>query len=243
MSNSHRRIKSDIPSKTRNNLISDKKDFIQTISKFMQPAKYDDQLQALYTRDDEIINNNFVFVGNPYNEQERGTKNSQTNNSINPSDCGLINLPQNKDKENLIVYSRKSVQFGNGGTENSLIGRSLNKRRSEITKNIADLTKSIMKEEDEMPFEEELKFLEDFVKKETSMEDEYETQQHFIKIKIDEMVSFLYAFLAIGSALIYHELKNNGDKYALDLKTLDYAITIAILVVSVSVGFFSNNYF
>lgn len=248
---SNRPTKSEIPQKItyhESKIESEDRELLDSNSKYYKP-KAQVNVDATFIQNDEIMNN-LILVGQPKEGEDKdkilkmrennpiSERSESRDDYIYPkAGLGLLNVSKNRD-ENYIMSSKKSINNQNGIDSSVIFQRAIEKRRSTYNRGLADLTKSLIKEEEETPYEEELKFLEDFIKKETALEEEHETDQYFSKIKIDEMISFIYAFLAIGSALVYHELKTNGADYALDPNVLESAIMISILVVSASVGCF-----
>ena len=110
--------------------------------------------------------------------------------------------------------------------------------RNDISKN--ELGRSIIKDELSTPYEDELKFLEDFKIKETCLENEYHTSQCFVTFRIDEIVCFLFAMISLGSGMIYHEIKINGRRFSIDEEMIEKAMYASLNITTAGVFMFSK---
>jgi hypothetical protein len=210
------------------------------IKKIIPPLKYDDELNIVYKRED-IVKNNFVMVGASFSNDQSNIQNIQmTEESRRLVDITESNraLFQNPESTMIINTSRNLM-------ENDPLAKSMKTnislRRQTTQYNMERLTKEIMKEEEETPLEEELKFLHEFTVKENEIENEHQTMEYFYKIKVDEILACLFAFMGVGSGLIYHDLKTYGTNYTNNKELLNFAIILSLSIVSVSAFFFGKS--
>lgn len=86
--------------------------------------------------------------------------------------------------------------------------------------------------------EPELKFIEDQIRKEKALEDEHLTTQYFNKIKVDEIIAFLFASLSIGSGFLNHEIKYCGEPCTSHSELTVTVETFCLFSVSIGVVLF-----
>lgn len=238
MSNKHRKTKSEIPNDKENELLSNFKlknihQSLDILSKISPRVKYDDDLGVGQYKERNALSNNFTKV-KMLSSKEIET--SCRNNNI--SDASPLMSPIENDSAQVsAVHSRSEsnndlIHGGNAkkGTQNN---KSLKRASS---KGLSELTKSIMKEEEDIPLEEELKFIADFICQETAVENEYQTAEYFRSTQLDEIVSCLLALIAVGSGIIYYEIKSSD--VITDQNFKDSVMYGMLLVISINVFLF-----
>jgi hypothetical protein len=203
----------------------------------------------------ETLKDNFMLVGSPVgdhsgNSLEHSINEVNLNSSNNLNQDGELNQSNNLNKNISITKLNENNNSNRRNSNNNftLIKSSVNSSQIGLKKqsgifNISELTKTIMREEEDVPIEEELKFIEEFLIKETQQENEYETSEYFKRIEVDEVVSFILAAIAVGSGMLYHEFKSNGKKYTKDEDLLNFAIYTSLNVVTANVFLFCKYIF
>jgi hypothetical protein len=196
------------------------------------PGKMAQYINANGENEDDSYNNNVNNIVIDHLPSGNG-------NSDNSSGIGM-----NKNKTENISYieTERELLSKRGSVDRNdkkiIAPLLLLKKRQSEKMSIAELTKSIIKEEEESPFEDELKFIGQFVQKETELENEHTTSEYFNSIKIDEIISCIFAFMGVGSGMIYYELKTNANEYAEDKEMLQLAINCSVIVISVAAFIF-----
>lgn len=87
-------------------------------------------------------------------------------------------------------------------------------------------------------------FLDRIIKSEKESDNDYETNECFLKLKVLEFNCSLYTLISIGSGVLYYELKQYGEGFKAfkdNKQLLDASITFTLLLVSIGVILFSKD--
>lgn len=148
--------------------------------------------------------------------------------------------PRTNDRVEQTDSSPNVIQF----STNSYVSPSITPRPKEsddiVKKNSFII--NIMKDEAEKELPCELKFIEERLKEETKLEEEHDTKEYFMKTNIDEVIAFIFAFMGIGSGMVYRQLwtlKKTANQSGLDSQQLELAIFLSLIIVSTNLFFFS----
>ena len=232
--NFNRKTRSEVPNY---NISFDKsceykeKESSELITKIIPKIKFDDNLEVHNIRAYDSKQYNLIPVGTPKNTS--GALKDNSSIYLENSEGEIIKTSQNREiQENLKINSKVSNNdFTSSKPKNASITNKINNT------SLSEMTKHIMKEED-IPFEEELKFVEEFLKSEGLVENEHATSEYFVTFQIDEFVAFLFAMISVGSGVIYHELKLNGKLMKINETLLNMVMFTALNMVSVSAALF-----
>lgn len=110
--------------------------------------------------------------------------------------------------------------------------------------NMNDINLEQINSIDSQETKDEFDFCTKINNKERECDNDYETNDLFIKIKIQEFNNAFYTLVSIASALIYHDLNTYGSNYAAyenNKQLYDLSIVTSIMITSIGVLMFSIN--
>lgn len=88
-------------------------------------------------------------------------------------------------------------------------------------------------------------FVQKINKNEQECDNDYETNDLFVKLKIEEFHCAFYTFVSICSALIYHDINTYGASYDTFTKNkglYDLSLNVSVIIISLGVLMFSKYY-
>jgi uncharacterized membrane protein (DUF485 family) len=159
------------------------------------------------------------------------TKKSNIVNNISSkkvSEKKLSRIDKNDDYENLQVNDLPEIKFEGG---------------NKITFNeYNDENKQLKTFNNDSIYDLDLNFVDEIKNSEKDILDDYETNECFIKLKLEEFNTALYTFMSIASALLYHDFKNYPENYSNFKNNHEFynlVLKLSIIMVSLSVLMFS----
>lgn len=165
------------------------------------------------------------------------TTNNRDNNQHNQDEATIL---KSKSRLNSKKQLKKVSQIPITQDNYNVWGDELSKTKYD-TPGLTDM------EDDQEEFKDEFKFIENIKKSEEfNCDNDYDTNEYFIKLKVIESNTALYHFISISSGVMYHELKTYPENFTSVINNIDlYNTSLNFLLILVSVGvlFFSKNNF
>ena len=232
----------DITTINSNNISNGKKSNLHSIitedsihDNYISNNIFKKQFKAASKNDMHNLNtgtNNNIDINNQSNSHNNILN---LRNLINNNHSSNTNNPNNKTR-NLSLNQSNQVNPHKINSTNllnlnsAILKRGLKKHDNFSTKK---RVRSIIQQEIHDPTTSQLGFLDNIYDHENKPENEFETMECFIKLKVEEFNTTLFTILSIGSSLVYHDLNNYGGDFIKNPELLNKFIIGSIIICSV----------